>query len=253
MQLRDLDLWCRSALAMDGCASADASQNGIQVARGEGPLTRIAFAVDASAESIRRAAEAECQVLFVHHGLLWSRPARITGALYARLKLLVESNLALYACHLPLDQHPELGNNAVMADLLGLEDRQPFGLYKGLKLGWKGRLAAPLPLDAVLARLGHAASSPRCVIPAGRSPISTVAIISGGAADEAGQAIDEGIDLYITGEPSHSIYNEVVEAGLNFVALGHYATETFGVRAVAERLALETGLETRFIDLPTGL
>ncbi len=253
MNLRDLDLWCQSALQIAAFAAADNSMNGIQVQRSDGPLSRVAFAVDACAESMRRAAEAGAQVLFVHHGIFWGRPLRVEGNHYRRLKRLIEADLALYACHLPLDAHAELGNNAVMARLLGLEEKEPFGLYKGLKIGWKGRLPAPLALDAILARLGDAASSPRCIIPAGRAQISTVALISGGAADESREAIEEGIDLYITGEPSHSVYNEVVEAKLNFVALGHYATETFGVRAVAERLALETGLETRFIDLPTGL
>jgi dinuclear metal center YbgI/SA1388 family protein len=213
----------------------------------------VAFAVDASAESIRRAGEAECQVLFVHHGLFWGKPVRIEGNLRKRIKGLLDADLALYACHLPLDQHPTVGNNAVIAKKLGLESIEPFGLYHGRKLGYKGILPAPLAIDAVLGLLGPAASSPLTVIPAGPSLIRSVAIVSGGGASNALDAIAEGIDLYITGESSHSYYNDVVEARLNFAALGHYATETFGVRAVAERLALETGLETRFIDLPTGL
>jgi dinuclear metal center YbgI/SA1388 family protein len=253
MKLRDFDLWCRSFLEIDALSSVDDSLNGIQVSRSEGEIGRVAFAVDASAESIRRSAEAGAQLLFVHHGLFWGKPSRIEGALRSRLKLLLDADLGLYACHLPLDKQSELGNNAVLARLLGLGEIEPFGLYHGQKIGCKGRYAEALPLDAILARLGPAASSPRCIIPAGKTAISTVAVVSGGGAFEAFQAISEGVDLYITGEPSHSVYNDVVEAALNFVALGHYATETFGVKAVAERLALEKGLETRFIDLPTGL
>lgn len=253
MTFHDFDTWCRSFLAIDAFAGLDDSLNGIQVDSDPPELRRLAFAVDASLESIRRAAESGAQALFVHHGLFWGKPARLAGNLRARVKLLLDSGLGLYACHLPLDQNPELGNNARIARLLGLEDIEPFGLYHGQKIGCKGRFAAPIRMDAALARLGPAAAKPLAVIPAGPELVSSAAVVSGGGAMEAFQAIGEGLDLYITGEASHSVYNDVVEARLNFAALGHYATETFGVRAVAEKAARELGLETPFIDLPTGL
>jgi dinuclear metal center YbgI/SA1388 family protein len=253
MTITDFDAWARSLLEIEAFASIDASLNGIQVGRSDGPLARLAFAVDASAESIRRAAEAGAQVLFVHHGLFWGKPRRIDGSLKARLKLLLDADLALYACHLPLDSHPELGNNAQLAMALGLEGLAPFSSYHGVKLGWKGSYSTPLSLDAILARLGKAASSPLCLIQAGPKEISTVGIVSGGAANDVMAAIEEGLDLFITGEASHTVYSEVVEAGIHFAALGHYATETYGVRSVARRLAEQTGLETLFLDLPTGL
>ncbi len=253
MTISDFDAWARSFLAIDGLASIDASLNGIQVGRSGGELSKLAFAVDASAESIRRAAEAGAQVLFVHHGLFWGKPRRIEGNLQARIRLLLEADLALYACHLPLDCHPEVGNNAVIARLLGLGDLAPFAPYHGVALGWKGSYAEAQSLDSVLARLGPGASSPLSLIQAGPKAISRVGVVSGGAASDVLMAIEDGLDLFITGEASHSVYSEVVEAGIHFAALGHYATETFGVKAVARRLGAETGLETLFLDLPTGL
>ena len=253
MTFHDLDLWCRSFLDIDAFASIDDSLNGIQVDRSEAPLSRLAFAVDASAESIRRAAESGASALFVHHGLFWGKAARVEGNLRRRLKLLLDADLGLYACHLPLDQHPEYGNNAGLAKALGLQELEPFGLYHGRKLGLKGSFPEAMRLESILARLGPAASRPACVIPAGPELIRSVAVVSGGGAFEALDALREGIDLYITGEASHSVYNDIVEGHLNFVALGHYLSETYGVRQVAEKLALEKGIETRFIDLPTGL
>lgn len=253
MNFRDFDAWCRSFLAIDAFSSIDDSLNGIQVDRDASPLRKLAFAVDASAESIRRAAESGADALFVHHGMFWGKPARLEGNLRARVKLLFDTGLGLYACHLPLDQNAEVGNNACMARLLGLERVEPFGLYHGQKIGYKGVFPAPLRMDAALARLGPAAGRPLSLIAAGPELVSSAAVVSGGAAMEAFQAIGEGVELYITGEASHSVYNDVVEAKLNFAALGHYATETFGPRAVMEKAGRELGLETVFIDLPTGL
>lgn len=255
MTSREFDAWCRSFLEIDALSSIDASLNGIQVDRDPSPFAKVAFAVDASLESIRRAAELGAGLLFVHHGLFWkpSSPARIEGFLRQRVKLLLDSNLALYACHLPLDKEPQLGNNAGLARLLGLVDLEPFGLYHGVKIGLKGRFPEPTPLDAALKRLSPEANPPSTLIPAGPSLLRTAALVSGGGASDVLEAIEEGLDLFVTGEAEHSVYHAVVESGINFAAFGHYATETHGVRAVAEKLAKETGLETAFIDLPTGL
>ncbi|HRY73993.1 MAG TPA: Nif3-like dinuclear metal center hexameric protein [Spirochaetia bacterium] len=253
MDLGDFDRWCRSLLEIDALASIDDSLNGIQVERSPGSLSRVAFAVDACAETIRRAAEAGCEVLFVHHGLFWGKPERVEGSLRSRLKLLFDADLALYACHLPLDKHPEVGNNAILARLLGLEKLEPFGLYHGVKLGFRGVFPEPIRLDEALRRVLPDGSRPRTLVPSGPDPVRTAAVVSGGAPFELLEAIREGVDLFVTGEPSHSIYHSALESRTSFLAAGHYATEVHGVRAVAERLALETGLETRFIDSPTGL
>ncbi len=253
MNIAGFDAWCRALLQIDALKGLDDSLNGIQVGRSPGELGTVAFAVDACMESFRRAADAGAQMLFVHHGMFWGSPARLEGLMLERVRFLIEHDLGLYACHLPLDMHPEVGNNAVLADLLSLKDRQPFGLYHGVAIGVSGRLEEALPVREVLRRILPDNSQPRNLILSGADKVSTVAIVSGGAPMEALQAIGRNIDLYITGEPSHSVYHHAVEGGLNFVAAGHYATEVWGVKAVAAKLEKETGIRTLFIDLPTGL
>jgi putative NIF3 family GTP cyclohydrolase 1 type 2 len=152
-----------------------------------------------------------------------------------------------------LDKHPELGNNAVLAAQLGLAELRPFGSYKGQKLGFSGSFPEAISLDEALRRLLPDGSAPRSLIPGGPRELRTAAVVSGGAPFELFEALEAGLDLYVTGEPSHSIYHAALEGGINFVAAGHYATETGGLKALAARLALEAGLETRFIELPTGL
>ena len=252
MDIREFDAFCRSFLSIDALSSVDDSLNGIQVGCSR-QIRKAAFAVDACAESIRRAAERGADVLFVHHGMFWGKPESVEGPLRERLKLLIEADMGLYACHLPLDMHPEVGNNAVLADLLSLGERKPFGSYHGLAIGVSGRFPEPLTLDEIVARILPDLSRPKLLIPSGRERMSTAAIDSGGAPYEALQAFGRGIDVFITGEPSHSIYHLVVEAGLDFIAAGHYATEVWGVKAVAAKASAELGIETFFIDLPTGL
>lgn len=253
MKTQDLDTWFRSLLDPDALSGIDDSLNGMQVARAGAEVRRVAFAVDASLEAIRRAAQGGAQLLFVHHGLFWGKAVRIEGFMRDRVKLLLDSDLALWACHLPLDRHPEVGNNAVLANMLGLVDREPFGAYHGVKLGFSGRFAQPIDLQTALSRINPDGSPATCVIPAGPEAIRTAAVVSGGAAFEVNEAIARGIDLYITGEASHSVYAAVVESRTSFVAAGHYRTEVHGVKAVAKKLERETGLETFFVDLPTGL
>jgi dinuclear metal center YbgI/SA1388 family protein len=253
MELKDFDAWCRTLLEIDRLAGVDDSLNGVQVGRSAGKVELVAFAVDACAESIRRAASSGAQVLFVHHGLFWGRPARIEGPLLERLRLLLGADMALYACHLPLDKQPELGNNAVLARLIGLKEAKGFGEFHGIQIGLRGVIDPPLTLDEVVRRVLPDGSRPRSLIPGRKALIASAAVVSGGAAMEALQALSEGVDLYVTGEPSHSIYHGVLEGGMAFLAAGHYATEVWGVRALAERLSLETGIKALFIDLPTGL
>lgn len=253
MKLQDLDHWFRELLDPDALASVDDSLNGIQVGRSGGDISKVAFAVDASLETIRRAAEAGAQVLFVHHGLFWGKPVRIEGFMRDRIKLLLDADLALWACHLPLDRHPEVGNNAVLAGLLGLSDREAFGAYHGVKIGYRGSFPQPVSLEEVIARILPDLSRPGCIIASGPAALRTAAVVSGGAAFEVGQAIAAGIDLYVTGEPSHSVYGMVVESRTTFLSAGHYATEVHGPKAVAALLSSQTALGTVFIDVPTGL
>ncbi len=253
MTLSDFDLWCRSFLQIDELRAIDDSLNGIQVGRSAKGLTKVAFAVDACAASIRRASEAGAQLLFVHHGLFWGSPARLEGPLLERVRGLIAADMGLYACHLPLDMHPEFGNNAQLANLLQLEERKPFGVYHGVSIGVSGRLKETRTAEELLSAILPDGSRARTLIAAGPERINTLAIVSGGAPFEALQALGRGIDAFITGEPSHSVYHQVVEGGLTFIAAGHYATETWGLKAVEAKLRAETGLQTVFIDLPTGL
>lgn len=251
--LKDLDRWFRSILPIDDLAGSDYSLNGVQVGRMEKEVTRVAFAVDACLETITRAGEAGADLLFVHHGLFWGKPEAITGSHYRRVRKLIEDDTALYAAHLPLDMQQELGNNAGLAGRLGLTDLQPFGRYKQIRIGYSGYLPEPLSLPEVMARLDLAEEDALGVLNFGPERVSTVAIISGGADKEVVQAIDAGVDLYITGELSHQVYHTCLEGKINLIAAGHYWTETVGVQLLSRRLEEEKGLETVFIDVPTGL
>jgi dinuclear metal center YbgI/SA1388 family protein len=248
-----LDLFFRSLLDIEGFAGIDHSLNGIQVDNDGSEIGKIAFGVDASMETFQRAAGAGADMLFVHHGLFWGAPLRLSGGHRRRIKFLLDHNICLYAAHLPLDQHPELGNNAALAKLLGLENLEPFGLYHGRKIGYKGSFPKPLSIDEAAGKIGFMNRPALGIFPFGRPENLSCAVISGGAADEARQAIAEGLDLYVTGEASHQVYHECLEGHLNMIAGGHYSTEVWGVRAVMERCAVELNIDTEFIDVPTGL
>jgi dinuclear metal center YbgI/SA1388 family protein len=253
MTSRKLDAYFRNLLDLEGFASIDSSLNGIQVDNDGAEITKIAFAVDACLETFKRAADAGAGLLFVHHGLFWGQPLRVEGGHRERLRFLLDHNLALYAVHLPLDQHPTLGNNVALAELLGIESPEPFGTYHGRKIGYKGTLSKPLTIEEALKRINFKGRPPLGVYPFGKRENLTAAVISGGAADEALQAVDEGIDLYVTGEASHQVYHQALEGGLNMIAGGHYSTEVWGVRRVMEHCAAQLNLDVEFIDAPTGL
>ena len=253
MLASDFDALLRAWLPFSQMEKADSALNGLQVGRRDRLIAKAAFAVDASLETFRRALEAGADLLFVHHGLFFGKTKPVSGNLWRRLKVLLENDLVLYAVHLPLDTDPDLGNNAGLARHLGLHDVEPFGLYHGVSIGCRGTLAAPRTLERVAETLLGHPPLPSSFLAFGPSPVSTVGIVSGGAPECAREAADLGLDLFVTGETSHEIYHECLEAGLNVVFAGHYATEVFGVQAVMRKLAAETGLATVFIDTPTGL
>jgi len=231
----------------------DSSQNGLQV---EGPeeVTRVAFAVDACQAAFEQAVAAGAQLLVVHHGLLWSKPLRLVGPNLRRVKTLVEGSCGLYGVHLPLDAHPEVGNNAELARLLGLEDTRAFGKYRGIEIGVAGVLKPPLEMPALICRLTQALTTPPIrVLAHGPAEATRVGCVSGCAADMVDQAEGAGLDTYVTGETSHSCFHQALERGLNVLFAGHYATETLGVKALARHLEKKFGLETAFLDVPTGM
>lgn len=231
----------------------DSSLNGLQIDNDGSSIRKVAFAVDACLETFERAVSCGAGLLFVHHGLYWGKPQALSGVHRRRIAYALSNNLAVYAVHLPLDQHPEVGNNAALAELIGIMEKEPFGDYHGRKIGYKGRLAEPLTIEAVADRIKFQGRPTLGVFPFGPRICETAAVISGGASYEALQAIEEEVDLYVTGEASHGVYHSALEGRLNFIAGGHYSTEVWGVRRVMARLATETGIETEFLDVPTGL
>jgi dinuclear metal center YbgI/SA1388 family protein len=253
MTLAEVERWMNDVLDLAALAGLDSSQNGMQVASRAAAVSRVAFAVDASMESFHRAAQWGAQLLVVHHGILWDRPLRIVGIHYDRVRFLAEKDLALYAAHLPLDVHPEVGNNAGIARQLGLVDIEPFGGYKGKSLGFKGRLPAAAPLEDVLSRLAGRQGEPVRTLPFGPALVRAVGIISGDAPWGALQASAEGLDAFITGESAHEIYHHCLEHHIHAIFAGHYHSESNGVQSLADKLARETGLETTYLDIPTGL
>jgi dinuclear metal center YbgI/SA1388 family protein len=248
-----LDEFFRGLLDIEGFKEVDSSLNGLQVDNDGSEIKKIAFAVDAGLEIFKQAANAGAGMLFVHHGLFWGQAERLLGSYRERIKFLLDNNLALYAVHLPLDQHPHLGNNAVLAELLGIENPEPFGLYHGRKVGYKGNLKKALTVDEAVKRISFMGRPPVGVLPFGKSESQTCAVISGGAGQEAFQALKEKVDLYVTGESSHTVYHHALEGRMNMIAGGHYSTEVWGVRRMMEECAKQFQTDTVFIDVPTGL
>lgn len=253
MTLPELDRYFRELLPLADLASTDSSLNGVQVECTDKAISHVAFAVDACMASFERAAAIGADLLFVHHGLFWGRPVAVTRSHYRRLKYLLEHDVALYAVHLPLDLHPQFGNNAGIAAALSLGEIEPFGSHRGFKIGFKGVLPEPLTVDGVLEKLGIDREACTALLPFGPEHSRSVGIVSGGAVLDVDQAIGEELDLYITGDALHQVYHTCLEEGINLVCGGHYQTEVWGVRLLAEKLASDTGLKTTFVDVPTGL
>jgi dinuclear metal center YbgI/SA1388 family protein len=231
----------------------DASQNGLQV-EGLEEVAKVAFAVDGCQAAFEQAVAAGAQLLVVHHGLFWGKPLRLVGPLFRRVRTLIEGGCGLYAVHLPLDFHPEVGNNAELARLLELKNTRPFGEYHGNMIGIGGVLDQPLPLDRLAERLAQVTGeSPVRILAHGPDTASRVGCVSGGAASMMDQVADAGFDTFITGETSHECFHNAAEYGLNVIYGGHYATETLGVKALARHLVARFGLDTVFLDLPTGM
>jgi dinuclear metal center YbgI/SA1388 family protein len=207
--------------------------------------------VDASLATYRRAVEAGCQMLVVHHGLIWNGLARVTGTVHRHLEYLLGHRLNLYASHLPLDLHPRVGNNARLAAILGLKGLVSAFEYHGFNIGCRGRLRNPLAVREIADRLAAAIGGRPLVLPFGKKKNRTVGLVSGGGAEGLGQAISMGLDCYVTGEPAHYNHHQAVEGGLNVIYAGHYETETVGVRALGRVLERRFRVKTAFLHVPT--
>ncbi len=226
--------------------------NGLEI-ECRSPVEKVAAAVDACRATAEMAAGAGAQLLVVHHGLFWGEPLPLTGRNYRRVKAFLEADLALYAAHLPLDAHGEVGNNVLLADALDLEVEGRFGEHEGTD-GLGVWCSADLPRADFVRRVSRACGGREpTVIPGGPAHVRRVGVVTGGASSLLDQAHEAGLDTFVTGEGPHHTFHDAQELGLNVVYAGHYATETFGVRAVAGRLSTEFGVEEEFLDHPTGL
>ena len=252
MKRDELVAWLDDYLDVKAFAAADSSLNGLQV-EGASEVTKAAVAVDASLNTFQQAAANGADMLIVHHGLFWGRPEAVTGMHRARVQFLLDHDLNLYASHLPLDAHREVGNNWGLARALGMVELKPFGVYKGVSIGVKGEFPAPKPLrelaDQIEARLGEQV----LVHAGGPDPVTSLGIISGGATWDLVTAAQEGLDAFLTGEPRHEVFYHAFERGINGLFGGHYMTETVGVSLLARQLEERFGLATEFVLLPTGL
>lgn len=254
MNLKELNKYFNSILHKEDFSS-DIAINGIQIENSdsEKEIKKIAFAVDACEATAKLAAQAGADVLFTHHGLFWGHCQQITGTHYKRIKTFIENDLALISYHIPLDANEEVGNNFGLAHRIGLQNTRPFGKWRGMTLGVLGELETPVTIDELSRKLFPNGEKPNHVLPFGTSEIKKIVIISGGAGDDYDQAVRVGADAFITGEVGHEEYHPIQESGLNVIAGGHYQTETIGVNLMKEKVEKELGIETVFIDIPTGL
>jgi dinuclear metal center YbgI/SA1388 family protein len=249
----DLSVLCEhldAFLRVDDVPDYPAAFNGLQVAS-SGAVRRIAVAVDAVRTTIDAAVARGVDLLIVHHGLFWDGNPRVTERRYARLKRLMDADVAVYSAHLPLDVHPEVGNNAVLARALGIEIDGTVGAYRGYPIGVMGRLE--IRREALVARLDDLLGGRVRMVPGGPERTARVGVVTGGAASEIEAARAAGVDTFVTGEGSHHNYFDAEEGGINLLLGGHYATETWGVRALGAHLEAEFDLPWTFIDHPTGL
>ena len=241
---------CDQILRTAALGDYDGAANGLQV-ENSGAVTRIAATVDASLTTVKLAIAAKADLLIVHHGLFWSPSHPWTGKRYELLQLLVENNLAIYSSHLPLDAHPKLGNNAQLAAALGLKNLKPFFPSHGQDIGLQTR--QKISRTELAKKLERATGVKPKMIPGGKEICERIGLVTGGAGGDLKTAAAAGVDTFITGEGPHWTYALAEELGLNVFYGGHYATETFGVKALAAELSKKFKLPWEFLDHPTGL
>ncbi|HBD94058.1 MAG: Nif3-like dinuclear metal center hexameric protein [Spirochaetes bacterium GWF1_31_7] len=239
---------------LDPDTMQDIAINGIQVENDGCSIRRIAFAVDASYASMEKAIKEKCELLITHHGLYWGKVTPVVGVKMKRLKLMLTNNLGLISYHLPLDAHSEYGNNAQIMKKLGITDIQPFGKYKGNLIGYKGTVSAPLKIEQIFDKMGIIPGNSNVnYLGFGHKEIKSIAVVSGGAASSLFDAIENKVDLFITGDSSHELYHEALENRINALFAGHYFTETFGIKALQRKIEEDLKIDTVFCDFPTGL
>jgi dinuclear metal center YbgI/SA1388 family protein len=248
--LQEIVKYCDSYLRIGEIEDYENALNGLQV-ENSGAVKKIAAAVDVSTRSLQGAAKEDANLLIVHHGMFWPGLRPATKGLYRQLRFALENDIAIYSCHLPLDLHPTVGNNVLLMRALGFENSQPFFEQKGALLGQ--RAALDVPRDELVRRLEKAVAGSVKTIAFGPKITRNVGVITGAAGSEIERVAAGGIDTFITGEAPHWAAVAAEELGINLLVAGHYATETFGVKALAAHVANKFQLDWQFIDLPTGL
>jgi len=227
----------------------DIAPNGLQVS-GKSEINKIVTGVSACVELFEHALEIDADAIIVHHGIIWdfNRPL-YTGGYRERVRILLESNLNLYAFHLPLDAHTEIGNNVQIGKALRIQNMQPFGDYKGQYIGMRGEIQST-PAATFFKKVEQVIDRELLIFPFGPENIKHVGIISGGAQKEITQAVTAGLDLYLTGEVSEHIMHYAKEEKIHFISAGHHATEKFGIHALSEHLRKKFNLDVSFKDIP---
>lgn len=250
-ELNEIINFLESELRVKEVPDYSVAHNGLQLAN-NGEVTKVVAAVDASLPVIRKAINAGADMLIVHHGLFWQGVQRIVGPQYEKLNEAVSANLAIYSSHIPLDVHPQWGNNALLSKAIGMENAEPYHDWKGIKLGLKQHLN--VDFEELVRRLEVELGSDVHVCRGRQKPtVGTVGVITGGAGSEIAAMAEQGVDTFITGEGPHWSYPLAEELGVNLIYAGHYATETFGVKCVADIVASKWGITSEFVDHPTGL
>lgn len=249
-QLSEIVAFMNTKLRVEEIPDYPRAQNGLQL-ENAGIVTKVASAVDASLPVIEKAAAAGCDLLLVHHGMFWQGVRPLTAAYYRKIKLAMDANLAIYSVHIPLDIHPVLGNNALLAKKIDLEVTGTFMERKGIYLGLCGHME--LTLGELKSRLSDVLGGPVLSCGSETSPAGNVGIITGGAGSEVEKIAGDGIDTFITGEGPHWSHPLAEELGLKFLYGGHYLTEIFGIRELGALVAHEGGMKHQFVDHPTGL
>jgi dinuclear metal center YbgI/SA1388 family protein len=250
MRLDEVVAYLDSYLRIADLPDAAQALNGLQL-ENAGEVRKLAVAVDASVAACDQAVERGCDLLLVHHGLFWDGNKPVTGRRYRKLDKLMRSGVAVYSAHIPLDVHPDVGNNAVLARELGIQVEGTFGKYDGIQLGLWGSLDTRR--EALCARLDELLGVRVRMFAGGPEHLKRVGVISGAAGSMINDAIAAGLDGYVTGEGAHHTYFDAMEGGINVYYGGHYATETWGVKALAAHLQAKFGLPWDFLHLPTGL